>query len=127
MANVNLFGEPIVEKGNLREKYNGAPPFSILDAKDGAWQARKRKWSALGIKSEAGRTAKAFHMVYDKWGVGIKTDTSIFDPVLCELMYRWYIPNGGYFRPVCRRKCTGNCSTLSWVSLHRDRHTARTG
>ena len=39
----DLFGNPIVEKGSLREKY-GVNPFTILDAKDGVWAARKGKW-----------------------------------------------------------------------------------
>lgn len=31
------------------------PPFSVLDARQGYWQERKRAWVALGIKSELGR------------------------------------------------------------------------
>ena len=31
------------------------PPFSVLDARQGYWQARKRAWIALGIQSEIGR------------------------------------------------------------------------
>ena len=31
------------------------PPFSVLDARSGWWQDRKRQWLALGIKSELGR------------------------------------------------------------------------
>lgn len=31
------------------------PPFSILDARQGYWQERKRAWLALGIQSELGR------------------------------------------------------------------------
>ncbi len=33
----------------------GAPPFSILDARQGYWQERKRYWLSLGIQSEIGR------------------------------------------------------------------------
>ena len=33
----------------------GAPPFSVLDARQGYWQERKRAWLALGIQSELGR------------------------------------------------------------------------
>lgn len=33
----------------------GAPPFSVLDARQGYWQERKRAWIALGIQSELGR------------------------------------------------------------------------
>lgn len=31
------------------------PPFSVLDARQGYWQERKRQWLALGIQSELGR------------------------------------------------------------------------
>lgn len=31
------------------------PPFSVLDARQGYWQDRKREWFSLGIKSEEGR------------------------------------------------------------------------
>jgi DNA modification methylase len=31
------------------------PPFSVLSARQGWWQDRKRQWLALGIKSELGR------------------------------------------------------------------------
>jgi hypothetical protein len=31
------------------------PPFSVLDARQGYWQDRKRAWIALGIKGELGR------------------------------------------------------------------------
>ena len=31
------------------------PPFSILDARQGYWQDRKRAWLSLGIQSELGR------------------------------------------------------------------------
>jgi len=31
------------------------PPFSVLDARQGYWQDRKRAWLALGIRSELGR------------------------------------------------------------------------
>ena len=31
------------------------PPFSVLNAREGWWQDRKRGWLALGIKSELGR------------------------------------------------------------------------
>jgi len=31
------------------------PPFSVLDARQGYWQDRKRAWLSLGIESELGR------------------------------------------------------------------------
>ena len=103
MEQFDLFGNPVVKKNNLREMF-GENPFSILDAKSGIWQNRKRKWLNLGIKSEIGRDAKTFAM--KDWadekgkegklkGNKLPSDTSIFDPVLCELMYRWFCPMGG--------------------------------
>lgn len=38
----------------LAERF-GVPPFSVLDARQGYWQERKRAWLALGIQSELGR------------------------------------------------------------------------
>ena len=38
----------------LKQRY-GAPPFSILDARQGYWQDRKRWWTRKGIRSELGR------------------------------------------------------------------------
>jgi len=35
------------------------PPFSVLDARQGYWQARKSAWIALGIQSELGRGENA--------------------------------------------------------------------
>lgn len=94
--NIDLFGDPVTTKGNLKEKY-GANPFTILEAKDPLWLARKRKWINLGIKSEIGRDAKTFHTgnYQEKFGQQPTTETSVFDPVLCELMYRWFCPEGG--------------------------------
>lgn len=35
----------------------GIPPFTVLDARKGWWQDRKRAWLALGLQSELGRGA----------------------------------------------------------------------
>jgi hypothetical protein len=40
----------------LAERF-GIPPFSVLDARKGWWQERKRAWIDLGIRSELGRGA----------------------------------------------------------------------
>ena len=74
------------------------PPFSVLDARSGLWQDRKRRWMRLGIKSEIGRSES---LTYG----GATTDpvsqkildmgaTSVFDPVLCEIAYRWFTAPG---------------------------------
>ncbi len=43
-----------VANATLAERF-GIPPFSILDARKGWWQDRKRAWLDLGIRSELGR------------------------------------------------------------------------
>lgn len=102
--------------GNLSIKFL-QPPFSVLDSRKEDWQGRRRDWLSLGIKSELGRglqpggnhrtdygayqaggrvaDARAYsHDLMkgdDVEGAGI----SVFDPVLCELAYRWWAPEGG--------------------------------
>ena len=127
------------------------PPFSVLNAREGWWQARKAAWIALGLKSEIGRgdnllafsdQVNAVHAGNSPYREGRKANaipdggggkgawaagepdyrkagttihagltfgeidmddganrtisgTSIFDPVLCEIAYRWFCPPGG--------------------------------
>lgn len=40
--------------GSLTDRF-GVAPFSVLNAREGWWQDRKRAWLALGIQSEVGR------------------------------------------------------------------------
>ena len=56
MVETDLFGEPVVNghKSVLAQTFS-YPPFSVLNAREGWWQERKRQWLALGIKSEVGR------------------------------------------------------------------------
>lgn len=158
---------PVTEGSNatLSERFL-MPPFSVLDARQGYWQKRKRMWLEIGIKSELGRgltaamtnasdsamglaggfserhgranatvtgspmpattlrngrtqrgdgrgqplpkkeTEKRFAKAYNIGMQGNKENdwliednqgsgTSIFDPVICELVYRWFTPVGG--------------------------------
>lgn len=75
-------------------------PYSIIDTANGRWQNRKRKWITMGLQSEVGRDARTFNI--KEWMVerddvqaGIQSDTSIFDPALCELLYTWFAPKEG--------------------------------
>jgi ParB-like chromosome segregation protein Spo0J/DNA modification methylase len=147
--------DPAAARATLAERF-GIPPFSVLNAREGWWQDRKRAWIGLGIQSELGRgeglndaapsgsarpsttysvdkargdgkgraangkrKAATFgqdlmrgeHVVGDRDaipkgllygemqnfdGAGRQiTGTSIFDPVVCELAYRWFCPPGG--------------------------------
>lgn len=99
MANVDLFGNEIIEDVLLRDRFI-EPPFSVLDTKSGNWQKRKRAWIAKGIKSEVGRDVKTFNIsdwLKEKTTNGAMniSDTSIFDPALCEVLYHWFCPENG--------------------------------
>ena len=99
----DLFGYNLVDYGILRSRFI-EPPFSLLDTKTGIWQKRKRKWLNLGIKSEIGRKSG---LTFGN-GLGITNQdneeitTSIFDPFLCELIYKWFCPISGHILdPFC--------------------------
>lgn len=130
-----------------------AAPFTVLDARQGWWQERKRAWIDMGLKSEEGRpgmkscmppggislsahyklkeaeakgdaaevarllgangsnfyvqkaarekelgralSIAEFAKEYAPEGNGADTGTSIFDPVVCEIAYKWFCPPGG--------------------------------
>lgn len=104
---LDLFGEPIRPPtlGPLADRFT-FPPFSVLDGRREAWKARKRRWLALGIQSELGRDAVSLATsgwLADVDNKGARTDfahgwkaggTSVFDPVLAELICRWYSASG---------------------------------
>lgn len=76
----------------------GIPPFSVWDKSAGDWQSRKRRWLSMGIQSELGReegltirsTSEFMIDAIERAG----GTTSIFDPVVCELVYRWWSEPG---------------------------------
>lgn len=104
MKNVDLFGNEVEEKGSLKDTYI-VPPFSILDTTQGDWFNRRNKWKDLGIKSELGRHIEESHVTVmsrlseeeykKKYGRKPMSGTSIFDPVLCEIMYSWFVKKEG--------------------------------
>lgn len=93
-----------MEAGILSRKYIVAP-FTTLDARSGVWAERKRAWLSLGIRGEVGRDASLYS---NKWAAskgltGLCTSgntaleyTSIFDPVLTELLIEWHCPRQGH-------------------------------
>jgi hypothetical protein len=116
-------------RGQLRDRFI-VPPFSILDTRTGEWQARKNVWIGTGIKSEEGRdsgltyslssqpphvyqvrnqlrakngTDPTWEEVYaycQSKGIRTMGGTSIFDPVLCEIVYRWFnVAHGSILDP----------------------------
>lgn len=166
LLGTDLFGEELRADatGIIREKFD-FPPFSVLNAREGAWQDRKRAWLSIGIQSEVGRGENLLKMSDTMlepdpekraakggltWGIsdidemrhkeearssgdaqtfgsgapgdlarqfkaraitgernvigemtqkimdqGAGSGTSIFDPVLAELCYKWFCPPGG--------------------------------
>lgn len=94
MANIDLFGNEIIEDVLLRDKFI-EPPFSILDTKSGNWQKRKRTWIAKGLKSEVGRDAKVINMDTIAKEKNTADYVSVFDPALCEVLYHWFCPENG--------------------------------
>jgi len=104
MSNCDLFGNSIKNR-SLHNKFI-IPPFTILNSRDGFWQARKQAWRALGIKGEKGRDAAGHRGWSDKSlhpRVAESTkkiancgdQATVFDPVLCELAYKWFCSPGG--------------------------------
>lgn len=108
----DLFGHSTAPRatGPIAERFL-FPPFTVLDARAGEWQERKRAWLSIGIQSELGRHNDPLNRGDDLRGTSVHitdgtapelkerfagaTTTSIFDPVLCELVYRWFCPRGG--------------------------------
>lgn len=97
-------------------------PFTLLDARSGWWRDRKAAWLATGIQSEVGRAAgllytrssqpPATYAAKNQYAAALgrpvtweefaaahpeaikQHGTSVFDPVLCELVYRWFSAPG---------------------------------
>lgn len=121
----DMFGNAIKPKagGPLEERF-AIPPFSVLDARQGYWQERKRAWLSYGLKSEIGRGSNLLERSdesqdFDHYrkvngtrkshtgasgramelaggeSASHESGTSIFDPVLCELAYAWFSPPNG--------------------------------
>lgn len=96
----DLFGEEVNKDPLLRDKFI-EPPFSVLNTNSGPWAKRKKAWKAKGIRSEESREdvkvySNSFaNEKYGRTASDAMAEVSIFDPALCELIYRWYVPDGG--------------------------------
>lgn len=108
--------------GALYEKFI-YPPFTVLDARSGWWAQRKSDWLARGLDSGDGRSNELLFATSSQppnvyaaknkyeaelgrpstWSeflaahpdLRVQKGTSIFDPVLAELLVRWFSPRGG--------------------------------
>lgn len=89
----DLFGDTIqADTDSVVSKRFITPPFSVLSARDGAWQKRKAAWAAIGIKGECGREATSIHCPNASSAAPLEDAeyTSLFDPALCEVIYSWF-------------------------------------
>jgi len=81
------------------------PPFSIFDARQGYWQDRKRTWMQLGVHdAEDGgdglesRIHAGMEEINQRCQGGAllkTTHISGYEPVLGEILCRWFCPPGG--------------------------------
>ena len=90
-----------VETPSLQDMF-GVPPFSVLDTRQGYWQTRKDNWLRMGIESEIGRDTdlaiQTKHMINNGMvdpNSRLAQGTSVFDPVLAEMLVRWFSPRQG--------------------------------
>ena len=58
MPAINLPAAPTGPVPSLADRFV-VPPFTVLDARQGYWQDRKRQWLGVGIQSEIGRGGMA--------------------------------------------------------------------
>lgn len=122
MSKFELYGKNILGK-EIEPNYKGiiskkfiVSPFTVLNTREGFWQERKKAWLKIGIKSELGRNKNLIKFskstneymynkkeflnknkksaIKDGGEIDIQT-TSVFDPVLTELMYTWFCPKYG--------------------------------
>lgn len=94
IADAVLFDVEVGPPVTLADRFT-MPPFSVLDRRQGEWQNRRRRWLRLGIQSELGRADKlTFNRPHEGNGLyerlAMMDQSSIFDPVICELVYRWF-------------------------------------
>lgn len=77
---------------NLYEPFE-YPPFSVLDTRTSKWSARQKAWRAATGSDSAGRNLIAGKMT-DRADWAQERQISEFDPVLAELMVRWFSEEG---------------------------------
>jgi len=91
----DLFGNKITKKISFIESFI-VPPFSVLDSKQGYWQKRKKKWKNLildfGLQRENTLSKKtdAWNISSPSFEIALNFNTSILDPVLCEVLLHWF-------------------------------------
>jgi hypothetical protein len=88
-----------IEKHNLLSDIFIVPPFSVLDTRQGYWQARKKHWKELiGDNGESREISlgesEETNGKYETGCKNIAPNVSLLDPVLSELVNHWFGFNG---------------------------------
>jgi len=81
------FGKP---NNKLKEDWI-MPPFSVLDTRQGYWQDRKREWYSILGNTSLTRE----NVLGDSLMGSINDGVSLFDPVLAEIIFKWFVPGDG--------------------------------
>jgi hypothetical protein len=110
------------QKAALQDKYI-IPPFSIFDSKQGYWQDRKRLWKTQLVDSGLGRSDTLLGEGLKQLAImsksGNLTGTSIFDPVLTEICYRWWgIDKGTILDPFAGGNTRGLVASILGYEYH---------
>lgn len=111
MSKFDFYSESEDDVDKIEMKGNGSladrfiiPPFSVFDSRQGYWQNRKRWWLSQNISSGDGRKddfigGGGFAQLAERTNTKL-SGTSIFDPVLCEIIYKWFnVDKGNIFDP----------------------------
>lgn len=86
--------------GKFAEKYL-VPPLSVLDRRSGRWKERRKRWAFLPPDTDG----RPDGITYGTSSMSLefsRNGTSSFDPLLAELMIRWFCPlHGRVLDPFC--------------------------
>lgn len=123
------FGVPLSEEEvwkenensiSLADKYTVAP-FSVLDGRSGEWQKRKKQWHSVIGDSRKGRAEDLIRGIADisKRKSARLSGASEFDPVLCEVLIKWFCPpNGKIVDPFAGGNVRGIISAILGNEYH---------
>lgn len=95
-----LFGDPADRPVSPLSDEFVIPPLSVMNTTLGPWRSRRSAWMSMGIQSDLGRAdnligAPDLPEYANNGTKGVAPQTSVFDPVLAEVSYRWFCPSGG--------------------------------
>ena len=111
----DMFGDQVTKgiglaHSKLRELYGGVNPFTVLEVKNPEWQARKKAWLNFGLDGSDRRVKKPLYTIKPntyRGGHTAVTDGTMFDPVLVEMMIKWFCPKYGMVFDPFAGVCTG--------------------